>query len=197
MKTAPTLHTERLILRSFTLEDAPDVQRSAGDRDVSSTLTSVPYPYEDGMAEEWFRFCHDSFEKGKGVHFAIALITDKSFIGTIGLEQLDRKHEKGELGYWLGKPYWNRGYATEAARAVVAYGFEVLKLNRIYAYYYTRNPASGRVLEKIGMHTEGCLRQHIKKDGNFEDVIACSILKADFDLGQPLQSRTASGKSQE
>ena len=197
MKTAPTLHTERLILRSFTLEDAPDVQRSAGDRDVSSTLTSVPYPYEDGMAEEWFRFCHDSFEKGKGVHFAIALITDNHFIGTISLEKLDRKHEKGELGYWLGKLYWNQGYATEAARAVVAYGFEVLKLNRIYAYYYTRNPASARVLEKIGMHTEGHLRQHIKKDGNFEDVVACSILKADFDLLQPLQSRTASGKSQE
>ena len=105
MKTAPTLHTERLILRSFTLEDVQDVQRLAGDRDVTSTLTSVPYPYEDGMAEEWFRFCHDSFENGKGVHFAIALRTDKHFIGTIGLEQLDRKHEKGELGYWLGKPY--------------------------------------------------------------------------------------------
>ena len=184
MKTAPTLHTERLILRSFTLQDAPDVQRFAGDREVSSTLSAVPYPYEEGMAEEWIRFCYDAFEKETSVHFAIALITDKHFIGTISLEKLDRKHEKGELGYWLGKPYWNRGYATEAARAVVAYGFEVLKLNRIYASYYTRNPASGRVLEKIGMQTEGCLRQNMKKDGNFEDVIACSILKADFDLLQ-------------
>ena len=157
------------------------MQRSAGDRDVSSTLTSVPYPYENGMAEEWIRFCYDSFEKGKGVHFALALITDKSFIGTISLEKLDRKHEKGELGYWLGKSYWNRGYATEAARTVVAYGFEVLKLNRIYSSYYTRNPASGRVLAKIGMRIEGYLRQ----DVNYPSLKtwACNRIKQQKLLG--------------
>ena len=147
MKTAPTLQTERLILRSLTLEDAQDVQHLAGERDVAATVIRIPHPYEEGMAEEWIRSCYDTFEKEEGLHFAITLRTERNLIGVIGLE-LDRESENSELGYWIGKPYWNCGYATEAAKAVVAYGFEVLKLNRIHAYFFKRNAASGRVLGK-------------------------------------------------
>ena len=179
MKTAPTLQTERLILRSLTLEDAQDVQHFAGERDVAATVIRIPHPYEDGMAEEWIRSCHDTFEKEAGLYFAITLRTDRNFIGVIELE-LDRESENSQLGYWIGKPYWNCGYATEAAKTVVAYGFEVLKLNRIHAYCFKRNAASGRVLEKIGMQSEGCLRQHIKKWDNFEDIMAYGMLKADY-----------------
>ena len=180
MRTAPPLLTERLLLRSFTLEDAADVQRLAGDRDIASTLPNMPHPYEDGMAEKWMSACSEKFEKNEALNFAITLRIDKNFIGGIALS-LDQKNERGEIGYWIGKPYWNRGYATEAARAVVAYSFEVLKLNRIYAYHFTRNPASGRVLEKIGMRHEGYRRQHTKKWGNFEDSIGYGMLKSDFD----------------
>ena len=187
MKTAPTLQTERLILRSLTLEDAEDVQRLAGERDVASTLIRIPHPYEDGMAEEWIRSCYDTFEKKEGLHFAITLKTERNFIGVIGLE-FEREHERAELGYWIGKPYWNLGYTTEAAKLVVAHGFQVLKLNRIYAYYFTRNPASGRVLEKIGMRYEGCRRQHTKRWGNFEDSIGYGMLKADYDALTPISS---------
>ena len=187
MKTAPTLQTERLILRSLTLEDAPDVQHLAGERDVAATVIRIPHPYEDGMAEAWIRSCYDTFEKEEGLHFAITLRTERNLIGVIGLE-LAQENENSELGYWIGKPYWNCGYATEAAKAVVAYGFEVLKLNRIHAYFFKRNAASGRVLEKIGMCYEGCLRQHIKKWDNFEDIIAYGMLKADYDLRAPISS---------
>ena len=180
MKTAPTLQTERLILRSLTLEDATDVQRLAGDRDIALMTVAIPHPYEDGMAEEWIRFCSDANKKDEAVNFAITRRTDDNLIGAIGLE-LEQEHQRGELGYWIGKPYWNCGYATEAAKAVVAYSFQVLKLNRIYAFHFTRNPASGRVLEKIGMRHEGCRRQHTKKWGNFEDSIGYGILKADYD----------------
>ena len=187
MKTAPTLQTDRLILRSLTLEDAQDVQRLAGERDIASTLIRIPHPYEDGMAEEWIRSCYDTFESEAGVHFAITLQTEGSFIGVMGLE-LNREHERAELGYWIGKPYWGNGYATEAAKAVVRHGFEAVKLNRIYAYYMKRNPASGRVLEKIGMRYEGCRRQHTKKWGNFEDSIGYGMLKADYDSLNPISS---------
>ena len=188
MRTAPPLLTERLLLRSLTFEDAQDVQRLAGERDVAATVIRIPHPYEDGMAEEWIRSCHDTFEKEEGLHFGITLRTDSNFIGVIGLE-LDQTSENSELGYWIGKPYWNCGYATEAARAVVAYGFEVLKLNRIHAYCFKRNAASGRVLEKIGMQYEGCLRQDIKKWDNFEDIIAYGMLKADYDSLTPISSQ--------
>jgi RimJ/RimL family protein N-acetyltransferase len=179
MRTAPILDTERLILRSLTLKDAADVQRLAGDYDVASTVPGIPHPYEDGMAEEWIRSCYDRFEKDKALDFAITLRTNSTLIGVIGLK-LDRENEKGEIGYWVGKSYWNCGYTTEAARAVVAYGFKVLKLNRIHAYHFKRNAASGRVMEKIGMRYEGCLRQHTKRWDNFEDSMVYGILKADF-----------------
>ena len=180
MRTAPPLLTERLLLRSLTLGDATGVQRLAGDRDIAATLATLPHPYEDGMAEKWIRSCSEKFQKDEALNFAITLRIDKNLIGGIAL-RLDQGNERGELGYWIGKPYWNCGYATEAAKAVVAYGFEVLKLNRIYAYHFTRNPASGRVLEKVGMRYEGYRRQHTKKWGNFEDSMGYGMLKADFD----------------
>ena len=180
MKTAPTLQTERLILRSLTLEDAADVQRLAGDRDIALMTVAIPHPYEDGMAEEWIRSCSEEYEKDEALNFAITLRADKNLIGAIGIG-LERKHQRGELGYWIGKPYWNLGYATEAATAVVAYSFQVLKLNRIYAFHFTRNPASGRVLEKIGMRYEGCRRQHTKKWGTFEDSMGYGMLTADYE----------------
>ena len=179
MRTAPPLLTERLLLRSLTLEDAADVQRLAGERDVASTLTNMPHPYEDGMAEEWIRACSGKYENDEALNFAITLRTEGNFIGGMVL-RLDPENENAELGYWIGKPYWNCGYATEAAKAVVAYSFKVLKLNRIHAKHFKRNPASGRVLEKIGMQYEGCLRQHTKKWGNFEDFNGYGILKSEF-----------------
>ena len=186
MRTAPPLLTERLLLRSLTLEDAQDVQHLAGERDIASTLPNMPHPYEDGMAEEWIRSCSGKFEKDEALNFAIIRRTDKKLIGGIEL-RLDRENENGELGYWIGKPYWNCGYATEAARAVVAYGFEVLKLNRVHAKHFKRNAASRRVLEKIGMCYEGCRRQHIKKWDNFEDLMEYGMLKAEFSLA-PISS---------
>ena len=180
MRTAPPLLTERLLLRSLTLEDAADVQHLAGEYDVASMVLAIPHPYEDGMAEEWMRSCTEQFEKDAALHFAITLRTKQNLIGVMGLE-IDADNERAELGYWIGKPYWHQGYATEAAKAVVAYSFEVLKLNRIYAYHFTRNPASGRVLEKVGMRYEGCRRQHTKKWGNFEDLIGYGMLKTDYE----------------
>ena len=99
-------------------------------------------------------------------------------IGTVGL-QLRIEYKRGELGYWVGVPYWNQGYATEASAALVDYGFSELCLNRIQARHYVRNPASGRVMEKVGMRHEGLMRQHIRVRGEFEDVSMYSILSSD------------------
>ena len=98
-------------------------------------------------------------------------------LGTIRLT-LNPVDNHAEMGYWVGKPFWNNGYCTEAARAVVAYGFDVLDLERIYANYMARNPASGRVLAKLGMQQEGLLRRHRRKFGRYEDLIVCGITEA-------------------
>ena len=179
MKNLPILNTERLILRMPTLEDARDVQHLAGDFDIALLIPGIPHPYEDGMAEVWIYSCCNKYEKNESLNFAITLRTSGNLIGAIELG-INPENERGELGYWIGKPYWNRGYATEAAKVVVGYGFEVLQLNRIHAYHFKQNTGSGRVLEKIGMCYEGCRRQHIKKWDNFEDVMEYGILKTDY-----------------
>jgi len=100
-------------------------------------------------------------------------------IGSIGLE-IKRENNNAELVYWLGKDYWGQGYATEAARAIISYGFDELKLHRIYARYLSHNLASGRVLEKLGMTHEGRLRGHLKKFGVYEDMEIAGLLKEEF-----------------
>jgi ribosomal-protein-alanine N-acetyltransferase len=179
MAERPTIETERLILRPYTLDDAPELQRLIGDKDIAATTLNIPHPYEDGMAEEWIGRHQERFDKGEGLSFAITHREEGFFIGGIGLN-VNREYESAELGYWVGKPYWNNGYCTEAARAVVRYGFEVLGLNRIHATHMTRNPASGRVMQKTGMKHEGCLRQHIKKWGKFEDIEGYGIVRSEY-----------------
>jgi RimJ/RimL family protein N-acetyltransferase len=92
---------------------------------------------------------------------------------------LERETGIGELGYWIGVPYWGRGYATEAAGAVVRYGFDTLALTRIAARAFCRNPASSRVLRKIGMSHEGTQRKALPKSGELLDTELYAILRDD------------------
>jgi [ribosomal protein S5]-alanine N-acetyltransferase len=180
----PTLKTERLILRGFTLKDAPDVQRLAGEWEVARTLLSVPHPYENGVAEEWISEHASVFERGEGVNFAVVLRERGELCGSVGL-LINPRDANAELGYWIGVPYWGRGYATEAAREVVRYGFEQLGLHRIYAAHFGNNPASGRVLRKIGMAYEGTRREHHRKWGEYEDRVEYGLLLGEWQAAQP------------
>ena len=175
----PTIKTARLILRPFTLSDAPAVQTLAGERDIADTTLNIPHPYEDGMAEEWIVGHDPAYKDGTAVTLAIVLRDDGSLIGAIGLK-IDRGCHKAELGYWVGTPFWNHGYATEAASALIAYGFDQLRLNRIHAAHLARNPSSGRVMEKAGMLLEGTARQHTIKWGKYEDLVSYGILRDDW-----------------
>jgi RimJ/RimL family protein N-acetyltransferase len=182
MSGAPPLfiYTERLLLRPFALSDAPDVQRLAGDRAIAETTTAIPHPYEEGNAERWIGTHAEAFAQGTMVNFAITAQTDGSLVGAMGLMNISREHLHAELGYWIGVPFWGRGYATEAARAVLRYAFESLELHRVHATHFGRNPASGRVMQKIGMTWEGCSRQHIRKWGVFEDLVRYGILRSEL-----------------
>ena len=149
-----------------------------------AATTNVPHPYEDGMAEEWIGGHEAAFQKGSEIVFAITLRSG-GLAGAIGLS-INGKHRRGELGYWIGKPFWNNGYCTEAVGAVVRYGFEELGLNRIEARHMTTNPASGRVMAKAGMKLEGVLRQQLLRSDSFEDMAIYAILASDLD--PPLNS---------
>ena len=187
-KTRPTLETERLVLRPFEPGDASRVQLLAGEREIAATTVRIPHPYEDGMAEDWIATHQDDFEKGVSVNFAITLKDTSELVGAIGL-MLNRDHENAEMGYWIGKPYWNHGYCTEAARAVLHYAFAELRLNRVFAHHFSRNTASGRVMQKLGMRHEGRRRQHVKKWGQFIDSEMYGILRNELEsTGRPEQA---------
>jgi RimJ/RimL family protein N-acetyltransferase len=172
------LRTARLILRPLGPEDAPTVQRLAGEKDVASTTRLLPHPYPPGAAEAWIATLPELYQRAEGITWGIAM-GNGPILGTIRLV-LNPADNHAELGYWVGKPYWNNGYCTEAARAVVAYGFDTLDLERIYANYMARNPASGRVLLKLGMQQEGMLRRHRRKFGRYEDLIVCGLCRSEY-----------------
>ena len=173
----PTFQTAQLFLRPFTLDDAPVVQRLAGAPEVASTTLNIPHPYESGMAEAWIESHEAAWDANERVTLAMTTEGDE-VVGAVTLH-LNSKHRRAELGYWVGLPYWGRGYATEASEALLGFGFDVLGLNRIQAHHITRNPASGRVMQKLGMEFEGIIRQHVFARGKFEDVALYAILGSD------------------
>ncbi len=180
MKEIPTIECERLILRPFVPDDVAEVQRLAGDRAIADTTLNIPYPYGDGMAEKWISMHHDTFLKCKGVTFAVTRKSDKALIGAVSLMGMTVGHQ-AELGYWVGKPYWNMGFCTEAGKAMLQFAFSELGLVRVHASYLSRNPASGRVMEKLGMKHEGTRRQHVRKWDKFEDIELYGILKEEWE----------------
>jgi RimJ/RimL family protein N-acetyltransferase len=110
---------------------------------------------------------------------AITLLSNGRQIGGVGL-RVDEPHQNAELGYWLGVPYWGQGYATEASREMLSYGFGELGLHRIFASHFKHNLASGNILRKLGMRHEGCQREQIRKCDRFVDLELYGLLRQDW-----------------
>jgi len=163
------IETERLLMRPWAESDIPALIPLIGTREVAATTLRIPHPYTHDDAVAFLRHCRELDEEATGIRLAVLLRDGPTLCGGIGLVA-NRKHNHAELGYWLGVPYWRKGYATEAARAVVEYGFRELKLHRIFASHFPNNPASGRVLQKIGMTHEGTLKEHVMKWDKFYDI---------------------------
>ena len=162
--------------------DIPEIVRLLSDPAIAQMTLNVPYPYDEDDARQWLAFQEKERRAGTGYTFAIALRDDDLMVGAIDIRP-NARHKKAEIGYWIGKPYWGRGYATEAARAIIRYGFETLEMNRIYALHFTGNPASGRVMQKAGMQFEGVLREDVKKGDVFQDHAIYAILRKDWEQG--------------
>ena len=179
MPRQPTLSTGRLVLRPFELSDAPEVRRLAGDPEVSGSALNIPEPFEEGMAEAWIATHADAFDRGELAAYAVTTKEGGRLVGAAGLT-IHRHDDRAELGYWVARPEWGKGYATEAGREMLRYGFEVLGLNRIHADCLARNPASARVLRKLGLTFEGHWRQHARKRGVYEDLDLFGILRSEY-----------------
>lgn len=176
----PELSTPRLVLRDLRLADAAAVASGAGDRRVAQYLIQVPSPYPLALARRWVMHRIEWWELGRGVTFAITLNGDPDLlIGTVSLRRYVRDR-RAELGYWLAAPAWGQGYATEAARAAVDFGFRDLGLARVYAQVLADNRASLGILDKLGMVNEGIKRQHIQKARRLHDVVLYGLLRDEW-----------------
>ena len=182
----PLLETERLWLRPFERSDQQDVHRICSLKEVAANTRTIPHPYPEGMALEWIEKQPVQWSQGKAAVFAVCLKDESGdrskakLIGAVGM-MISEEDQNAEIGYWMDQPFWGQGLCTEAVKTVLRFGLEDLGLHRIHAHYMTRNPASGRVMEKAGMKREGLLRGHVRKWGVFEDVVFYGILNSDLD----------------
>lgn len=157
------------------MSDADRVRTLAGEYEIARMTLNIPHPYNTDMAKDWIDTHDEEFKSGKGIVFAMVLQETDDLVGAMGLI-ISERFNRAEIGYWVGKPYWSNGYATEAAVELLRYGFMELELNKIHASHMVRNPASGRVMQKIGMQPEGLLKQHALKWDEFLDMAVYGIL---------------------
>jgi RimJ/RimL family protein N-acetyltransferase len=177
MAALPTIETARLRLRPYREADILELLPLVGTREVAATTLRIAHPYTEEHARDFLVLA----QQPDKIWLAITLRADGRQIGGVGL-RLDLQHQHAELGYWLGVAYWGKGYATEAARAMLHYGFETLKLHRIFASHFKHNPASGRILVKLGMRHEGCQREHLLKWDQYVDSELYGMLRQEWKI---------------
>jgi ribosomal-protein-alanine N-acetyltransferase len=173
------LESERLLLREPELSDAPAIAALMNDWDVVKNLSRAPFPYREEHAHEFLARQEEGRAKGTDFTFTLVRKSDRAMIGKCGLHL----QEAGfEMGYWLGRPYWNQGYATEAAAQVLMFGFRNLRAEHIWAGWFHDNPASGHVLEKLGFRPNGSARRDCAARG--ETVLCNQVTMSRAEFGQ-------------
>ncbi|MCR8842437.1 GNAT family N-acetyltransferase [Paenibacillus sp. SC116] len=172
-----TIRTDRLLIRPFQLSDAQRVYEFCNNYNVYKSTLTLPYPYPIESAISWIQTHEDNFNNNRYYEFAITDKNTHELYGAIGLTN-HKTHKNGELGYWIAEEYWGKGYATEATKAVIAFAFSEKQYHKVYARFFASNPASGRVMQKVGMLEEGRLAQHVYKENKYEDLIHYGILNS-------------------
>lgn len=149
MNQFPILYTSRLRLRKISADDIPALVKYANNPKVSKYVLNIPYPYQEPDAVFRIGYVHQGFKANNRFVFSIALKEEDAFIGEISLH-LDIKQPIAQLAYWIGEPFWNQGIVSEAIARVLAFGFDVLQLEKILATCDAENIGSVKVLEKNG-----------------------------------------------
>ena len=163
-------------LRGIKPEDARSLYHFMSDKEVTQFTSLHAETLEE--VHSWIELMMEQFEKKQSIYWVIT--EDNRAIGRCHYIYLEAIHSRAEIGYYLAKEYWGCGIMTNAVTAIVEYGFEHLKLNRIEARSISRNYGSTRVLEKVGFSKEGTLRQHTFRAGEFFDVEVFSFLNTDW-----------------
>lgn len=179
-KGTVTLETERLILRKFTKDDAEAVFRNwASDDEVTKYLTWPTHKSVENSTG-YIDFCLGTYEADNSYQWGIVLKETGELFGNISAVKVEEEIDAVELGYVSGRRFWGHGYMPEAVKAVIAFFFEEVGANRIYAEHDINNPNSGKVMRKAGMKYEGTLRQAGRNNQGIVDCAINSIIRSEY-----------------
>lgn len=181
LKEIPVFETERLLLRRVALPDLEDVFEFSSDPEVAHHMTWEKNNSKEETLANFLQPAIEGYEEGQSGVWAIVYKKHDKVIGTCSLVDWSNEHHKAEIGFVLNKTYWGAGFAAEAVKEVIRYGFNTLQLNRMEGGCDIDNFGSEKVMLKLGMKFEGVLRKNEFIKGEFRDTKMFSILKDEFD----------------
>ena len=161
-------------LRYWKSSDAKFLVENLNDLSITK-FTVIPHPYKLSDAEWFLNKCKRERKKKEG--FAFAIIVDKKIVGGVSVGSVSEKNKSGQIGYWIGKNFWRKGYASEALKLLLDSCFDELGLVRVYAYVFTPNNPSVKLLEKLCFRKEGVLKKHVFEKGKWFNVFLYALVK--------------------
>lgn len=183
----PTLECDRLILRRMRRTDAADMFEYAKEEGVTEYLLWNPHESVE-YTEQYLKYIQTKYRDGEFYDWAVVLKAENKMIGTCGFTSIDTDNNSAEVGYVISPAYRGHGYAAEAVKKVLDFGFFELELNRIEAKYIVGNDASLRVMEKCNMKFEGVSKSSMMIKGEYRDIGHCAILRSEYALSEmPVQ----------
>ena len=175
----PKLETDRLILKEIEVENATSIFNIFSNEEVMKYYGQFPMKSIE-EAENLIAMFDENFKNGKGIRWGILLKEESKIIGTCGYHNWNKRHSRAEIGYELSMDAWGKGYITEAVKAIIDYGYEIMYLNRIEAVVYPENKASMRSLINQGFKKEGLLEEYAFFRNVYQDLIMFSLLKKNW-----------------
>lgn len=185
------LLTRRLRLELPDPRRVPELVALLGDPTVVRWTLRIPAPYRPADGRAFVRRARAAHRAGTALALHVVRRSDNALVGGVGLHHLEFEDRRGEIGYWIGRPFRGEGYATEAARALIALAFDRWGLHRVEAGVFPGNVRSVRLLRKLGFRYEGRLRERLRKDGRFYDDLVYARLRGASTAPAPGRRRSA------
>ncbi len=171
-----------MILRPYEPSDTEDIFKVVSRREIADTTVSIPHPYPRQTVEWWINFIKENMEKGNAYEFGVYKKDEPHiYIGNSGFVNISKQHNNGEIGYFISPEYWNQGYGTEACCKIVEFGFQELKLERVYGRCMTKNEGSRKIMEKAGLKYEGLAKHEVLKWDKYEDVWYFGLIRSEWE----------------
>ncbi|WP_300626881.1 GNAT family protein [Pseudomonas sp.] len=179
-RSLPHLLTPRLLLQALEAEQAETLFKLANGPNIADNTANVPSPYTLETAQAFIDGMQEKYRVGDLLSLGMQARASGELIGIVSL-RLNARHNHGHLGGWVAAHCRNQGYAAEAATAVMDFGFAELGLHRVGSQCFGRNKESARVMQKIGLRYEGCMREAFLKNGVYEDLLGFAIVRDDWE----------------